>query len=411
MESQVPLKMIQFEEAQAIIRNIVIESRKNESVPLNQALNRILAKDYKSLSGSPPYNSSAMDGIVVNKNDFKINKIYRIVGESKAGQIISSELKKDDSKYIYTGAPIPGKSKKIVIPKENCKLVNEGYIKIIKIPENDYIRFKSSDYKKNEVCLKKKTTLTIRDLTLASSMGLTTLKVICKPKVAILITGDEIKSSANPNGRIISSNTIILRNFINLFGGKVSNIKIAKDLDEDILEKFNSFNDFDLLLTSGGISEGKYDLIKKILVKKRIKMHINKVAMKPGKPLVFGSFSQKKYFLGLPGNPVSCYICCLFFLKEILYKITGGSKKKILSEVAISENYIPQNNKLTSIQRIITKTNKNGVSFKLVKSQDSSLIKTLSMSDGIIIRKPFSKEIEVGEKIKIYLFNTLNKYI
>ena len=403
--------MIQFEEAQAIIRKIVIESRKSESVPLDLALNRILAKDYKSLSGSPPYNSSAMDGIVVNKNDFKINKIYRIVGESKAGQIISSELKKDDSKYIYTGAPIPGKSKKIVIPKENCQLINDRYIKIIKIPDNDYIRFKGSDYKKNEVCLKKKTTLTVRDLTLASSMGLTTLKVFCKPKVAILITGDEIKSSTNPNGRIISSNTIILQNFINIFGGKVSNIKIAKDLNEDILEKINSFNDFDLLLTSGGISEGKYDLIKGILVKKRIKMHINKIAMKPGKPLVFGSFSKKKYFLGLPGNPVSCYIGCLFFLKEILNKITGCSKKEVHSEVAISENYISPNNKLTSIQRIITKNNKNGVSFKLVKSQDSSLIKTLSISDGIIIRRPFSKAIEVGEKTKIYLFNNLNKYI
>jgi molybdopterin molybdotransferase len=403
--------MIQFEEAQAIIRKIVIESRKNESVPLDLALNRILAKDYKSLSGSPPYNSSAMDGIVVNKNDFKINKIYRIVGESKAGQIISSELKKDDSKYIYTGAPIPGKSKKIVIPKENCQLINDRYIKIIKIPDNDYIRLKGSDYKKNEVCLKKKTTLTVRDLTLASSMGLTTLKVFCKPKVAILITGDEIKSSTNPNGRIISSNTIILQNFINIFGGKVSNIKIAKDLNEDILEKINSFNDFDLLLTSGGISEGKYDLIKGILVKKRIKMHINKIAMKPGKPLVFGSFSKKKYFLGLPGNPVSCYIGCLFFLKEILNKITGCSKKEIHSEVAISENYISPNNKLTSIQRIITKNNKNGISFKLVKSQDSSLIKTLSISDGFIIRRPFSKAIEVGKKTKIYLFNNLNKYI
>ena len=133
--------------------------------------------------------------------------------------------------------------------------------------------------------------------------------------------------------------------------------------------------------------------------------------MKPGKPLVFGSFSKKKYFLGLPGNPVSCYIGCLFFLKEILNKITGCSKKEVHSEVAISENYISPNNKLTSFQRIITKNNKNGVSFKLVKSQDSSLIKTLSISDGIIIRRPFSKAIEVGEKTKIYLFNNLNKYI
>ena len=403
--------MIQFEEAHNIIRKIVIESRKNESVPIELALNRTLAKDYKSLSDSPPYNSSAMDGIVVNKNDLEKNKVYKIVGESKAGQIISSELKKNESKYIYTGAPIPGKSKKIVVPKENCQILNDKHIKIMSIPENDYIRSKGTDYKKNEVCLRKNTILTIRDLTLASSMNLNAIKVINKPKVAVLITGDEIKSSTNPGGKIISSNTIILQNFVKHFGGEISSIEIAKDSNKDILEKVNSLGDFDLLVTSGGISEGKYDLVKKTLIKKKVKIHINKISMKPGKPLVFGSFSKKKYFLGLPGNPVSCYICCLFFLKEILNNIIGNSKKKLFGELAISEDYIPANSKLTSIQRVVVRNSKKGISFKLMKSQDSSLIKTLSMSDGIIIRKPFSKEIKVGEKITINLFNKIDRYI
>ncbi|MDC3091418.1 molybdopterin molybdotransferase MoeA [Rickettsiales bacterium] len=403
--------MIQFEQAQKILKNIVVESKKNELVPLELAFMRTLAKDYKSFSYSPPYNSSAMDGIVVNKTDLKKNKIYKIVGESKAGQIRSTEIKKNETKYIYTGAPIPGKSEKIVVPKENCQLVDNKFIKIISLPNNSYIRFKGTDYKKNEICLKKKTILTIRDLTLASSMNLKSLKVLTKPRVAILITGDEIKSSMNPKAKIVSSNTVILKSFINHFGGEVSDIVIAKDQEKDILNKINSLNNFDLLVTSGGISVGKYDLIKKTLEKKKIKIHINKVAMKPGKPIVFGSFSKNKYFLGLPGNPVSCYICSLFFLKEILSKITGNSKNHLHNELATCDEYIPPNNKLTSLSRIVIKKNKEKVSFKLVKSQDSSLIKTLSESDGVIIRKPFAKEINVGEKIKVNLFTRLlNNY-
>ena len=226
----------------------------------------------------------------------------------------------------------------------------------------------------------------------------------------MIITGDEIKSESNPDGQINSSNTIIIEHLTNYFGGEVIEIKFVFDLEEDIKKKFESFDDYDLLVTSGGLSVGKYDLIKSSLKKKNLSLIFEKVLIKPGKPISFGKFKKNKYFLGLPGNPVSCFIGSLFFLSKIIQNLKGEKKEYLKPIFAKSASFVSNNNHLTSINRLKIIKKENCYFFKILDSQDSSLLNLLAQSDGFIIREPNSQNIKVGTIHKIYLFSDFKNF-
>ncbi len=398
--------MISFNKALEIIKNFININKKTEYISIENAFSRIIARDYKAKFNSPRTDKSAMDGIVILEKDFKKKKKFKIIGESKAGQNKSGEIKSGETKLIYTGAPVPGKNKKIIIIKEKCKFLNNTLVQISeKIEKQNFIRKKGFNFKRNDLCLKKNSCLNIRNISLASSLNLKKIKVFTKPRFAIFITGDEIKNIQNPKGTIYSSNSQILKNFINIFGGLVTEIKYAKDNEIDILKKYDALKDFDCLVSSGGISVGKYDLIKMALKKRNLKIKINTIAMKPGKPTTFGIFKKNKYFLGLPGNPVSCYVGSFFFIRMLISKFNDKNYNYIKFEDSINKEEIPENNHLTSIMRInIFEKNKQSY-FTIYKNQDSSLETTLAKSNGLIIREPFSPKVSIGKKNQIIKFN------
>ena len=397
--------MIQFDKALRIIDESVQTIKKNETILTEGCKSRILDKDYKSRFDSPKFDKASMDGIVILKNDYFSKKEFKISGEIKAGNKISDELNTGEAKLIYTGAIIPGKKEKVVVIMEDCQFSND----IVKFKRyktySDNIRKKGCDFKLGQLSLKKNTVLNPRSIALASTLNLKKLKVRSKPKIAIIVTGDELKSENNPNGEIVSSNTVILKQLISLFGGVVTQIKTSADSKNKIIKSFESLKDFDLLVTSGGLSMGKYDLVKDSLVKKGLIFLFEKVLMKPGKPITFGKFKKNKFFLGLPGNPVSCYIGAILFLNTIINRFLGYNFNFLNRIPAISVNEIPKNNRLTSINRLFITKKNNKAYFKFFENQDSSLQSVLNASNGIIIRKPFLKEISVGEIHEVFEFN------
>ena len=404
--------MIPLNKAINLINKNVSKIKKSEEINTNTCLSRVLAKNYKAKFNSPRYDTASMDGIVILKKDLNKIKNFKIVGEIKAGNSINTEIKSGEAKLIFTGASIPGKRKKIVIQNENCIFKDNLSEVTIKYKKNltTNIRMKGSDFKKGELCLQKNSYLNIRSLSLANSLELDSMKVKMKPRIAIIITGDEIKSESNPNGLINSSNTILIEQLTKYFGGEIVDIKFVIDLEKDIERKFESLNDYDLLVTSGGLSVGKYDLIKSSLKKKNLNLIFEKILIKPGKPISFGKLKKNKYFLGLPGNPVSCFIGSLFFLNQIIQNLKGENKKYFKSVLAKSLSFIKKNNHLTSISRLKIIKRKNWYHFRIFDSQDSSMLNLLKKSDGFIIREPNAKNIKIGTIHKIFLFSDIKNF-
>ena len=406
--------MISYKKAQEIINKNINQVEKSELINLEECISRVLSKDYKAKKNSPEFDKSSMDGVVIQKKDLNKKKRFKIVGESKAGDVSSKEIKSGEAKLIFTGAPIPNGTKKIVIIKEYIETIDKKFVTITKNIKSaiSNIRSKGIDYKKGEVCLKKNSVLNSRSLSLAYALNLDKLKVIKKPKVAIIITGNEIENSSNPYGNINSSNSITISNLVNFFGGKIIDLQYSSDSIKDIQNSFDHLHNYDLLITSGGLSAGKYDLVKKALNERKLKLLFEKVAMKPGKPCAFGLMKNNKYFVGLPGNPVSCFIGMLTFVNQIIKRLLGIYDKDIFNFCrATSEKDIPKNNNLTSFLRIKVRERESSKYFQILKDQDSSLLSVLSDADGIIIRFPYESEIKKGNQVNIIQFKNFENFI
>ncbi len=396
--------MISYNKAKSLIQINVKKSKKTEFVDLFQSNKRILSENIKSKVDQPRLDLSAMDGMVIFERDYCRDK-FRLIGESKAGDKFSNDFKTGEAKLIFTGAPVPG-TKKIIIPKENFTVdENKKEIKINKKINQNFIRKKGIDFKKNQECLFKNAVMNLRSMALAKSMKVKRLNVKKKPEIYLIVTGDELITEKNKSGLIESSNEILISHLISKFGGKLKKVFTVGDKIDDFQKTFDSLDYFDLLITSGGISRGKYDIVKKVLVKNNLNILFDRIAIKPGKPTTFGKFKKERYFLGLPGNPVSCFISMFLFFSNYINSYYGFDFLKLHQRKLISKNQIKKNNSLTSFLRIRTNNKLN--SFSIFENQDSSLQKTLNQSDGIVIRKPNSKAVKKGDSVDVILFRDI----
>jgi len=378
------MKIKPFSSACKIIKKSITKKSKNEYIEISNAENRILAKNIIAKNNFPSNDVSSMDGIVILEKDKGKSK-FKIVGESKAGDIKSNEFKSNQAKLIYTGAIVPGKRKKIVIPKENFFYNSEkNYVILNKNTyENNYIRKQGIDFKKKQICMLKDTVLSIRSIALAKTLQIKNILVKKKIKVLIILTGDELKTQKNSSGYIEPSNKVLICNLIKKFGGEIQNVIHVKDKKSELYNTLKLNTNFDLLITCGGISKGKYDIVKETLVDFGFKILFDSVAMRPGKPTTFGKIGNNKFFLGVPGNPVSCFIASIMFLPLIINSFYGVKLNNLVRIFLISNSKKIINSKFTNFLRI--KINKKSPGFfSIFKKQDSSLQTILSDSDGVI---------------------------
>jgi len=396
----VSLKMISFKEACNLIKKNTRTSKKNQVIQIERSCERIISKDYRSKYYMPFTNLSAMDGIVVHKKSLFENKQYEVVGESKSGDKSAPNFKDNQCLLIFTGAPLP-RGSKVIIPKENYEYLHNQKIKINKIPDQDYVRMKGSDIKKNDLIFKSGSIVSLRKLALAKSLRIDKIKVLQKPRIFIISTGDELLKK----NLIVPTNHLIVEFLSRKFGGEVIGIDIINDNPKKLISKIKKLKNFDILITTGGISEGKYDIVKNSLDKIKVKVIFDKVLIKPGKPTTFGKFSNKKFFLGLPGNPVSCFMSMLNFFPIYINKFYGKDIVKVNQRKLRSKNFINKNGRLTTFQRIKC----IGDKFEIFDSQDSSMQNILSKSDGIIMRNSFDKPIKKNEQVKILEFNNITE--
>ena len=383
----------------------------NEDIFLKDALGRCLAKPIISNVDNPKYDVSSMDGYAINYKDYfdlrdsKIKK-FKIVGESSAGLPYSKKINSLETVRIFTGAKLPKGSNTVII-QENVKVSKSGsYIIIDESPKkSQFVRKKGLDFKKNNIIFKEGTILKSRHLGSIAMTGQAWLTVSRKPTVSILSTGNEILKVGEQlsKDKIPSGNSLMLSSMVQEFGGMPRILPVAKDNLQDIYEILENALDSDLIITTGGVSVGKYDLIQKALTKFDNKIEFWKIAMRPGKPLLFSKINNTP-LIGLPGNPVSSGVCSLIFVNIAIRKMLGDDSHFPILENGVLNGKMSQNDKRLDFVRA-NSSYKNGVlNVKPLNLQDSSMITNFSKADCLIVRNPHEKPINNGENVKIFKF-------
>lgn len=323
---------------------IVCDEAKNfhtsvENVPIEQSINRILAEDISSDSNLPPFDNSAMDGYAFRYSD---TRSWRLIGEVSAGNYKDFSLSPDETVLITTGSKLPD-SADSVVPLEDIEIA-DGYIHLsesAKIKRGMNVRSCGSDLKKNEIVVHKFSRITPQVVAALATCGKAEVSVLRKLNISILTTGDElIPITEIPSGDKLRVSNLYavhaacaeLHQSAQLLGLVRDDKQKIKELIRNALEK-----DCDILITTGGVSVGKYDFMNEVFTELKIEIRFWKVNIKPGKPIVFGVYmrgDKKTFVFGLPGNPVSSLVNFQIFIKPaietILHQKVGNRVPAVL---------------------------------------------------------------------------------
>lgn len=375
-----------------------------EQVAIADALGRVLAEDVAARVDQPPVAVSAMDGYAVRAADVAtLPATLRLVGQSAAGGGFVGTLEPGQAVRIFTGAPLPDGADTIVI-QENTSAAG-GQVSVVSgaAPVGRYIRPAGLDFRAGQVGLAAGRRLTARDIGLAAAMNRPWLKVRRRPRIAILATGDEVVMPGEPMGpsQIASSNSLGLGAFITACGGEAVQLGIAPDNRDALGRMAAGAAGMDLLLTTGGASVGDHDLVREVLGAQGFALDFWKIAMRPGKPLIFGRIGATPV-LGLPGNPVSTVICATVFLRPAMAVMLGEPAAAEPTERALLAAALPGNDERQDYLRAtLSRDDAGRLLARPFERQDSSMLANMAHADCLIVRPPHAPAAEAGAAVDI----------
>lgn len=398
-------KLLSVAEARARIL-AAAGKRAAETVALEHALGRTLARDLAARRTQPPKAMSAMDGYAVRACDVaKLPARLKLIGESTAGHGFTGLLGPQETVRIFTGAPVPAGCDSILV-QELARLEN-GFVEPLEaVQSGRHIRVKGIDFAEGDVLLPAGTRLRTPHIALAAAMGFAEVDVVCRPRVAILATGDELVRPGERAGedQIIASNSYAIAALVESAGGEAIDLGIAKD-DLAALENAIAAAKTlraDLLVTTGGASVGDHDLVKPALAKQGMELDFWKIAMRPGKPVIHGRLGEM-IFLGLPGNPAAAIITGIVFLAPLVRALCGANDAGgDPSERAALGQALRGNDSRQDYLRATLRPSEAGLPIATPHElQDSSLLRVLAQSQCLIVREPFAKPANQGDICKI----------
>lgn len=394
--------MLSVEKAkQAVIENIQLLSVENISI--DNAYGYVLAEDINSPLALPPFNQSAMDGYAFIFDDFKNNLQIKIIAEVAAGHSFKGTLKSGQAIRIFTGAPVPNGADCIVMQEKVALEKDQLLILDLEIKKNANIRSKGSQIENTELALAKGTSLTAAAIGFIAGMGITSVNVVRKPKVNIIVTGSELQKPGNPltEGQIYESNSYSIIAVLKSIGITTEGAKFVADNEvETNAIVANSIDSCDILLLSGGISVGDYDFVERVLKKLEVQTVFYKVKQKPGKPLYFGKYNNTCIF-ALPGNPAAVLTCFYEYVYPAIQLMMGFT--------------VPYQEMGTAIQMPIASDylKKKGLSFFLkgkisgntvipLTGQESYILSSFASADCLIYLPEESENIKVGQLVEVH---------
>ena len=375
-----------------------------ETVPLAAAHGRVLAADVVARLTQPPFDVSAMDGYAARAADVaEVPVTLHQIGSVPAGARFDGTVGPGETVRIFTGAPVPQGADTIVI-QENVSADGDAITVRARACAGRYIRPAGLDFRAGEVGVAAGTRLDARAVGLAAAMNQPWLTVRRKPRIALLATGDEIVMPGEPLGesQIVSSNTHALRAVVEGCGGEAIDLGIARDDPESLVRHAAGAAGADLLVTTGGASVGEHDLIRDALKDEGLALDFWKIAMRPGKPLMFGSVGGTR-LLGLPGNPVSSLVCALIFLRPAMARMLGADEDaEPHTQRARLGADVGENDERQDYLRATLGRGANGapVATPFAK-QDSSMLSLLVKAQCLVVRPPHAPAAARGAEVEI----------
>lgn len=414
--------MLSVEEALEKILNEV-DTLEEESVPILESLGQVLAEDIKADINVPPLDNSAMDGYAVRSQDTtgaseKTPVFLRVIDTVMAGSIPGHEVVPGTAVRIMTGAPVPGGADSVVQfentdeEKRKASAPDEPVVRVGILSEARpglNIRKAGEDIARGTVALKKGNVIRAAEIGLMASLGYGHVKAIRRPVVAILSTGNELVEVDKPltEGKIYDSNAYSIASLVRRYGCVPKMLGIARDEEASLVSKLKQAQDADILLTTGGVSAGDYDMVKDILARDG-EMVFWKVRVKPGKPLAFGKIKGKDKsipHLGLPGNAVSCMVSFELFVRPALLKMMGKKNLAKPAVEAILEDSVKNDAGRRIYDRAIIERRNGHYYARLTGPQGSGILNSMSQANGLVLIPEDRKMVNKGETVQVLMLD------
>ena len=379
-----------------------------EEAPLAQADGRVLAYALKALRTQPPADMSAMDGYAVRASDVDNTPVrLRVIGEVAAGRPFAAKVGPGEAARIFTGGVVPDGADTIVIQEHTTR---DGDSVEVRKPtaKGRNVRPRGLDFREGEPLFAAGHRLTARDLQLAAGMNHPLVPVYRRPKIALFATGDElVPPGTEPGpGQIVYSNGFALAALAREEGAAVTDLGVVQDTLEATITAIRDARGLpaDILVTTGGASVGDYDLVQKALASEGIDLSFWKIAMRPGRPLMYGRLGGM-HVLGLPGNPVSSYVCSVLFLVPLIRRMSGRSDIKTPIDSAVLGIDLPANDERADYLRATLKQGADGLIATPFPVQDSSMMAPLAQANCLVIREPYAPPAKAGSRCAIVKFD------
>lgn len=372
-----------------------------ETVALSAAVGRVSAAPVVSRLTQPPADVSAMDGYALRAADGVAGARLRLIGSAPAGHPFAGRIGAGEAVRIFTGSILPPGAEAVLLQEDAAEA--EGFVNVReRVRAGQHIRRQGQDFRAGDEVIAAARRLTPRDIGLAAAANHPWLAVHRAPRVAILATGDEIALPGEPipAGGIVSSNAHALAALIRQQGGVPVVLPIVADDAAAIARAAESVGGFDLLLTTGGASVGAHDLVQPALAARGMVVDFWRIAMRPGKPLMFGRLGAVPV-LGLPGNPVSAFIGAVLFLLPALARLRGLADAPLPLWPARTETPLRANDGRFDFLRGRLEGAPDGLRVSAFPSQDSAMQSLLARADALIPRPPHAPALDAGAAVEV----------
>ncbi|MFN0263532.1 gephyrin-like molybdotransferase Glp [Tepidamorphus sp. 3E244] len=368
-----------------------------EQVGIAVADLRVLAEPMAATRTQPPWATSAMDGYAVRASDVESDTSLRVIGSAAAGARFDGTLNAGEAVRIFTGAPLPDGADTIVI-QEN--VARDG--DTIRVPATEagrFVRPRGMDFSEGDALLDAGRVLTPARVALAAAMGHATVPVRRKPRFAILSTGDELVLPGENVGpdQIVASNNFGVAAMLRMAGAEATDLGVAPDDRKIIAAKLAQAVEAgaDAVVTTGGASVGDHDHMQDVLADLGVEMGFWKIAMRPGKPLMFGRRGEQS-FIGLPGNPVSAIVCARLFLVPLARALLGVQQAEEPDHAVLGREMPENDHRQDYVRARLAIENGLHVAHPFSR-QDSSMLATLGRTDVLVVRPPHAPKADAGE--------------
>lgn len=397
--------MISVSDGQARILDQVTAVTPPELIPINNALGRVLAEDLRAPFDVPPTDNSAVDGYAVASADIPGEgaATLEVIADLPAGSVFDGALSPGQAIRIMTGAPMPAGAD-TVIPQELAER-DGNRVTIRPIAKGANVRLRGEDVAAGSVVITAGSVLRPQEQGLVASLGLPQVLVRQKPRVAILSTGDEVAEPGQPRkpGQIYDSNRFSLRGLVETAGGAVTDLGIVPDVREELKAcLIEASQSAEIVLTSGGVSVGIYDLVKDVL-QEIGGIDFWQVAMQPGRPLAVGRIGQSHFF-GLPGNPVASMLTFSLFVRPALWKLAGRRELFPPQFPAVAREPMRKKTGRREFKRGILRVGHAGWEVSTTGPQGSGILTSMVKANCLIIIEEERGDVKPGETVLVEPF-------